>query len=144
MRLINDGHVRVESLQCGLYRSTKYIFLAGPPDALIRCESHGIFTAEVKFPLKCKDRTPQMQTESDASFCMQNIGGKYVLKRTHPYFYQVQLHMFLVGIPCSYFVIWSLVGVIIQQVYFDEIFMEHMIKKADKCFQALYSPRDTS
>ena len=85
-----------------------------------------------------------MQTESDASFCMHNIDGKYVLKRTHQYFYQVQLQMFLVGISSSYFVIWSPVGEIIQQVYFDEIFMEQMIKKADKCFQALYSPRDTS
>ena len=56
--------------------------------------------------------------------------GKFSLDRTHAYYYQIQLQMFVLKRKFCDFVIWSKKEIFIERIYFCLNFIEINLKKA--------------
>jgi hypothetical protein len=89
--------------QCGLLVSRKIPIFAVSPDGLIQC-SKGML--EIKCPWSLKDcDVNNMTTVASSQFFTCDDKGKLSLKRTHGYFFQIQLGMYVTGCEFTDFVI---------------------------------------
>ena len=95
----------------GKYRSVlnhyifyRYPFIAASPDGLF-----DDFIVEVKCPWILRDSDPddlsKLSNSQKANFCCVKVGNEYQLKRSHPYFCQVQAQMFCSGLTKAKFAI---------------------------------------
>jgi hypothetical protein len=89
--------------QGGLFVSRKNPIFAVSPDGLIQC-SKGML--EIKCPWSLKDTdVNSMTTVASSQFFTCDKKGKLSLKRTHGYYFQIQLGMYVTGCDFTDFVI---------------------------------------
>jgi len=107
--------------EVGLVISESNFFLAASPDRLFSCNCHGLGCIEVKCPFKHRNVTVDTAILTDKSFPVQKDGsGKYLLKKSHQYYYQVQHQMLVTGRLFSLFVIYTKIDLVYFTVHFDE------------------------
>ena len=115
----------------GLFVDYQNPYLGASPDGLVECACCGKGVLEVKCPFCHKDNLP----EDDSGFCMVNSDGKWSLKRSHSYFYQVQLQLHVCSDALyADFVAWSQAEVAIDRIYRDDQFFEDCLEKARNFF----------
>lgn len=68
------------------------------------------------------------------------VNGAAELKKTHGYYYQVQGQMGVTGKKWCNFVVWTCVGLNVQQIQFDELFWINMCLKLDKFYVEAFIP----
>lgn len=120
----------VEVLPCGFVVSKEYPILGVSPDArVIDCGSTDQFgLAEVKCPYTKFHVTP-LDACSDPCFCMEKIGDQCSLKKSHPYYAQVQGQMAITGAKWCDFIVYTNVGMHIQRIQFDSIYWSELRDK---------------
>ena len=129
---------------CGLFISTMSPFICGTPDRLVSCSCHpGLRPLEVKNPWTHRGLTiTDYAKERDA--CLQiNDAGFISLKRSHPYYFQVQTQIFLTDSDLGYFSVKtaSLVdNFFVEEICFDPEFMESVILRASIFFSKAVVP----
>ena len=115
----------------GLFVDYQNPYLGASPDGLVECACCGKGVLEVKCPFCHKDNLP----EDDSGFYMVNSDGKWSLKRSHSYFYQVQLQLHVCSDALyADFVAWSQAEVAIDRIYRDDQFFEDCLEKARNFF----------
>ena len=91
----------------GLHINPRYPHLGASPDAIIDCSCPGRGIVEVKCSY-CKRGSTMEDAADEPKFCLQkNSDGVLCLKSTHQYYYQVQAQLFVSGLPCCDFVVFS-------------------------------------
>ena len=113
----------------GLWINPKYPQLGASPDGLVDDPSCGAGVLEIKCPFVLKDKIisrdslESLTTGQRRRFCCaMNENGQLVLKRTHKYFYQVQMQMGITERTFCDFVIWTSKGLHVQRIHFDQQF----------------------
>lgn len=91
--------------RCGLFLSRQNPWFGGSPDGL----KPDHFTVEVKCPLIMKQHKPgdldKLTKTQKANYCLHLVNDQLQLKKSHPYFTQVQAQMHLCDVPFCYFVV---------------------------------------
>ncbi|KAH9379544.1 hypothetical protein HPB48_004257 [Haemaphysalis longicornis] len=92
--LSEKQHEDVTFKEAGLFVRTEHVYLGATPDLLVECSCCGAGVVEVKCPWKVKDGQLS-DLLSDKNGCVTEVDGELELKKTHRYYYQVQLQMFV-------------------------------------------------
>ena len=87
------SHVDFKLSQCGLVINREYPWIHATPDFLVSCSCCGLGCGEVKCPL-CIDRCDFDSYVLKKNSCLEKVAGKFQLKRSHNYFFQVQQQLF--------------------------------------------------
>ena len=74
---------------------------------------------EVKCPHCVKDGLPKEEVNM---FCLTKDNDKWKLKRTHTYYYQVQMQLAVCKLPYCDFIVWSRGEVIVERITVDYAF----------------------
>ena len=124
-----------EVRQCGLFINPDFPFLAASPDGVIESNNEII---EIKCPYN--GRNKKIQQGKDFSFLtLEN--QKLALKKTHKYYYQIQGQMACSKKAVCHFVVYTLVDILIEQIYFDPTFFEkEMLPKLTEFYFSIYEP----
>uniref|UniRef100_A0AAY5KB43 YqaJ viral recombinase domain-containing protein n=1 Tax=Esox lucius TaxID=8010 RepID=A0AAY5KB43_ESOLU len=103
--------------------------LGASPDGLVSCSCCGRGTLEIKCPYKYRDGLTGCR--NDSQFCLDK---SLRLKKGHPYYHQVQLHMFVCNVQYCDFVVWTSKGVIMRRITRDEEMLRKALPKAETFF----------
>ncbi|KAH9378518.1 hypothetical protein HPB48_007862 [Haemaphysalis longicornis] len=111
----------------GLHIHDKYAFLAASPDGIVR-EPSGTGLLEVKCPSTQKGKTPEVAC-TDKKFCCELVGNNVTLKKSHPYYYQVQGLLAVTGLQWCDFVVYTAHDVpgrdiSVERISFNKTFWE--------------------
>ncbi len=139
-----NGHQDLYATSSGVIISTTHPFLGASPDANVydpSCPSEPFGFAEIKCPYKYQDITPsQAATNSDFMLCKKE-DGRLILKRTHPYFSQVQGQMGIGGRKWCDFIVYAKEGISVERVNFDLQFWENeLLPKLSSFFDLCVAP----
>ncbi|KAJ8273751.1 hypothetical protein GJAV_G00105120 [Gymnothorax javanicus] len=85
---VNKIHKNAKVSFCGFAIRPDEPHLGASPDAKVVCDCCGEGVVEIKSPCKYREGLPDVTVTDD--FCLDQ---NYELKKTHPYYYQVQLHI---------------------------------------------------
>lgn len=119
-----NHHENLVIKDVGLVISEDHQFLAGSPDGIVTCDCHGDSLIEIKCPFKHRYESVYTAAKDNVSFPLRLQENEFILPSSHPYFYQVQLQMFVTGIHSSYFVVFTSVDLVSVLVTFDEEFIQ--------------------
>lgn len=99
-------------------------FIGASPDGIISCKCCNKGVLEVKCPYCAKDGLPDHE---DKNFCMEFREDKWVLKRNHHYFYQVQTQLNVCKLSYADFVVWTEDGMACERIYVDYNLFEELL-----------------
>ncbi|KAH0807689.1 hypothetical protein GEV33_015102 [Tenebrio molitor] len=98
--------------KCGFFIDKTHYYLGASPDGLI--DNNALI--EVKCPANCVDVSPEEGIERKLIKFAEMKQNKMYLKRTHPYFYQVQGQLAITQKDVCFFVIWTPKGIMVEEV----------------------------
>ena len=132
-RLERHNHHKLQLIRKGFLISKKKPFLGASLDNVRRCHcSTGCqdVAVEYKCPWKHKDKHPK-----DA-FLSPEVGGVMkdnvlCLKSNSPYYYQIQMQLYVAGLIQCDLVIWTNQGIYKNQVKFDDSFITNVCHKLE-------------
>ena len=139
-----QNHINCELVSCGLFRHSKYPFLGATPDGLLNCDCCTGYVVEVKCPYKCRNADILELIETDKQFCLTRIDSNFFLKKNHPYFYQIQLQMFLTNRRKCIFAVWSPRLMITEIIDVDIEFLKEKLSVAESFFKYAVLPELTA
>lgn len=87
---------------CGLVVRPSEPHLGSSPDGIARCTCCGKGMVEIKCPYKYRNNL--QGSTADKHFCLDK---SFKLKHSHPYYNQIQLHMFVCDVSYCDFVVWT-------------------------------------
>uniref|UniRef100_A0A8C6U5J1 YqaJ viral recombinase domain-containing protein n=1 Tax=Neogobius melanostomus TaxID=47308 RepID=A0A8C6U5J1_9GOBI len=122
-------HTGFTLTHAGLHIKKESPFLGASPDGLVSCTCCGSGVLEVKCPYKYREGL--LGCHDDPSFCMD---AALELKHTHPYYYQVQLQMYVCGVQFCDFFLWTKAETVYRRITFDKNVLEMPLKKAEQLF----------
>ena len=99
-------HPRFKVEESGFIISATYPFIGASPDGVVSCNCHGTGLIEIKCPYSCKEKLPD-KDEIPPSHCMDFTDGKWLLKRNHAYYYQVQCQLNVCQLDYCDFIVWT-------------------------------------
>lgn len=115
--------------QCGIFISPVHDWLAGTPDGVVQeREVTGII--ETKCPYSIRDYKPE-----DCFKKLVFLHNDGTLRKTHNYYYQIQIQLHATGYNWCDFVVWTLKGVHIQRITRDESFLAQLLPKLHSIHQ---------
>ena len=94
--MISANHMNFEVSDSGLVISKELPFIAASPDGIVQCDCCGSGLVEVKCPYTHRG-TPLDSASQDKKFCLEMVGSKLQLKRTHAYYLQIQTQLYVTG-----------------------------------------------
>lgn len=141
MLLLKNTHAGLTITRTGVYLSITHPFLAASPDGIVHCECHGTSVLEVKCPFNYRNYTIFAATQVK-TFPLQfhALTKQYYLCKSHEYYYQVQLQMYVTGYHSCYFVVYTSVDLIFVQVAYDSLLIEQSIPLVHKYFIHVIMP----
>lgn len=141
------GHSDLYACKSGFVISEEYPFLGASPDAAVydpsTAKSFGL--AEVKCPYSCRTITPTEACSKPYFFCtVCPDTGKPKLKKSHPYYAQVQGQMGVTKREWCDFVVYTEKGLSIERIHFDELFWKDIVIKLTDFFDNCLGPEIVS
>jgi len=79
---------------------------------------------EIKCPYCYKDQLPEEAIE-EPGFCLEKHDDAWQLKKSHAYYYQIQMQMAITKVSYCDFVVWSQRNYVIVTVKFDKEFYDN-------------------
>ncbi|XP_071843604.1 uncharacterized protein [Apostichopus japonicus] len=83
-------HPSTTVTECGLFVYPKRIYLAATPDGIVTCQCCGTGLLQIKCPLSSAHTVPSAEC---LPYLMDDNTGNIRLKRSHGYYYQVQMQL---------------------------------------------------
>ncbi|XP_070801308.1 uncharacterized protein [Pituophis catenifer annectens] len=125
----------VKVKDCGIFVDKDKPWLAASPDGIVQDANTGkdLRLLEVKCPYKHRNKTVD-EACRDQTFCLENEGSSYSLKKTHPYYTQVQCQMKASGLKKTDFVVHTNKQTAIAPVDFDPVFWKQTVPKLEKFY----------
>jgi len=90
---IIKSHADFQLSQCSLVMNREHPWIHATPDFLVSCSCCGLGCDEVKCPL-CIDRCDFDSYVLKENSCLEKVVGKFQLKHSHNYYFQVQQQLF--------------------------------------------------
>ncbi|KAL9950729.1 hypothetical protein ACROYT_G043277 [Oculina patagonica] len=104
-------------------------YLGASPDGLVHCKCCGAGACEIKCPF-CHKNDDIATATKGKNFCLeQTPTGRYQLKRSHQYYYQVQLQLLCSTLKYIDFVVWTQNGLFIERIFPDKTFWNQNVPK---------------
>ena len=125
--IVSPLHTECVIKETGLRICVDKPFIGASPDGIVTCECHGDGVIEIKCPYKFKDSSVSEMIASEGFY----LSDTHQLKRTHPYFTQVQQQMYVFGCEYCHFVVWSNNACIVTHVARDGDFISDLIVKLE-------------
>lgn len=135
IREMSKTHQDLQVRHCGLVLRPGEPHLGTSPDGIITCTCCGKGALEIKCPYKYRDGLEGCT--QDKQFCLDESNH---VKKSHPYYHQTQLHMFVCDVDHCDFVVWTKKEAIIVRIYRDEDFLQEAMPKAKKFFISYVLP----
>ncbi|XP_043926437.1 uncharacterized protein LOC122801039 [Protopterus annectens] len=131
----------IEVQDCGLFIHPKKHWLAASPDGIVVDKSSGERKelVEVKCPYKHREHTIE-EACRDKSFCLENEGDSYTLKKNHPYYTQLQCQMATTGVHKADFVVHTNKETTVVPVHFDDRYWDQTLPKLEKFYSKAVIP----
>jgi len=123
----------------GLFIDSERPFVGASPDGIVNCTCCGKGVLEVKCPLRVKDGLPE---EDKENFCMTQKDGKWILRRDHAYYYQVQTQLNVCNVVYSDFIVWTEMGIAVERISKDFAFYEAVVEDIKYFFYIWSVTRD--
>ena len=130
--MIND-HESFKIEKSGFCINNKWLWMGASPDGFVYCQCCGNGLLEIKCPFVLKDKTITEQL-LNSNFCLEEVNGQLMLKRDHAYYYQVQCQLAVSEASYCDFFLWSKKEHYMERIYFDEIFWNQKVAKAENFF----------
>ena len=124
-RMFHDGFVCTES---GLILDPELPYLGASPDGLVECDCCGKGCLEIKCLKTYENGLPDPGTVSDIPSNFP-IDDEYQLKKTHPYYTQVQGHMLVCKVGYCDLYLWSKSNSTAVRVFRDDNFIQELLNK---------------
>ena len=125
-----NGHFNLMVTQSGFLINKKYPFLGASPDGAVYDPSSDqpFGFLEVKCPYSYRNVTPE-QASISPGFCssLSTCGKQLILQRTHAYYAQVQGQMAIGGRPWCDFIVFTTLGISVEQIKYDKNYWEHTL-----------------
>lgn len=119
--------------QCGLFVDLNFSFLGASPDGFILAENAIL---EIKCPYEGRN---DKITVGKKFPCLENRQNKVCLKKTHPYFFQVQGQLNISGASHCYFVIFTHVDCLVEIIHKDEdLYQDTMLPKLLEFYEGFF------
>ena len=111
---------------CRIFACPQLPFILASPDRMMKCKCCGDRCIEIKCPFSLRETPFELGWKSLGY--MECEDDKITLKKTHPYYLQVQGQMGCTGCQSSFFVVWDPVSASphIEEIKFDPNFWEDM------------------
>ena len=93
--------------ECVLFVKASYPHVAASPDGLFNCKYCGFPTIQVKCPHSARGNDVSESNVYKHVNFLQEFDGQPRLKRTHEYFTQVQVQMWVCNVQHSFFIVWT-------------------------------------
>ena len=106
--------------RCGLVVSETHPWLAVSPDGLVESPSNRLGIVEIKCPYSCR---------AGKSFFLFKKDEQLALRRSHRYYYQVQLQMAVTGRQWTDFVVWTPNQTMVLRILPDDSCVSNMYEK---------------
>jgi len=134
------------TIKCGLIIHAKYPWLCASPDGLVLSKEGDIYKVlEIKCPISCKKK-PIVDDETgvlNLSY-LKYENGKIILKKSHQYYTQCQILMFVTGLSsCDLFIYNSIQPVLIC-IEKDDIFLRQILLKLECFYFKFFLPKHCS
>jgi hypothetical protein len=127
LHAVTHEHVVVQ--KAGLVISAAYPYLAASPDGWVKDSCCEMAVLEIKCPFSIRHchptSTPYLQLQSD---------GTYDLNRNHSYYTQVQGQLNVCNVNTCYFVVWTLMGIVVVKIVKDEKFFTDLVPHLQSLF----------
>lgn len=129
-------NVKVE--KCGLFVCPGLPFLACSPDGLILNENAIL---EVKCPFSGFENPPEQLPKIRKNFyCRLDSSGKLILKKTHPYYYQIQGMLNITNKQYCDFIVYTFGGISVERIEKDVFIWKNMVEKLKRFYFNYYLP----
>lgn len=125
----SQSHQDFEVSSSGLVVRPSEPHLGSSPDGIVTCTCCGRGVVEIKCPYKYREGL--QGSKEDKQFCLDNTDQ---LKTSHPYYYQVQLHMHVCDVSYCDFVVWTTEEFILQRILKDDELLQQTLPKAQDVF----------
>ena len=125
-----DRHADFDVANAGLFLNSKYPYLGASPDGKVSCVCCGEGILEIKCPYNCIKAESLLEAADDDSFCLKLDGtsGCLLLKRDHPYYYQVQAQLALSEKQyCDFVLFKSEYELHIERIFPDGLFFTNAV-----------------
>ena len=111
-------HIGLCFSECGLFLSKHKPFLGASPNSIVDCDCCGKGVVEVKCPL-CAEKSSLEEAAKGTQFCLDKGDGKFRINRSHSYYYQCRLQLYVTKCLDCYFVVLSTDEVHIARIVLD-------------------------
>ena len=98
-------------------------FLAASPDGIVTNDSKVAGIIEIKCPYSARNLSVHEACLTLKQFYCQIIDGKACLKTSHPYYFQIQGAMAIVGVEWCDFIVWTLGDMTVERIIFNKAFL---------------------
>lgn len=132
---VNKTHQNVKISLCGFVIQPDEPHLGASPDGKVVCSCCGEGVLEIKCPYKYREGLQGVTFTED--FCLDQT---FQLKKTHQYYHQIQLHMFVCNVQYCDFVVWTTQELVVNRIPRDEEFLQKNLPKAKQCFVSFILP----
>lgn len=139
---LNSTHYNLSYENCGFIIKKNEPHLGASPDSLLVCDCHGKYPLEVKCPynLKFSNNLRNDLLLIRNSYIFINENNNVELKKSHEYFYQVQLQIHVTQSNHGVFAIWCPKDLVIICVMRDGAFLSDRLIKAEQFFKKVILP----
>ena len=135
------GHSNLEVTTCGFYIHPEKGWLGSSPDGIVEHSScKGLL--ELKCPYTKRDLLPEEAAKDPTFYCTISDDGKFKLKRTHKYYHQVQLQLYVTSDLYTWcdFCIYTTKGVLVERIFSDPEWIKKSIDELDDYFDSEILP----
>lgn len=133
-------HENLKVEQSGFKLNPSFPEVGASPDGLIHCTCCGKGCLEVKCTFKHCNTHILQACEDDMNFYLQVTDGKISLKKTHPYYSQVQTQIFVTESKFCDFVVWTVMDCVVVRILPDAGFWSMCLPKAQEFFLKVCLP----
>ncbi|KAH9367161.1 hypothetical protein HPB48_014763 [Haemaphysalis longicornis] len=114
-------------------------FLGATPGLLVKSSCCGEGTVEVKCPWTVRDGQ-LCDLLREKSSCVSECEGSLRLKKSHRYYYQIQVQVFVWKREYSEFVLWTCTEIHVERVKADKEFLLLLLRAAEGFFKTVLLP----
>ncbi|XP_030846196.1 uncharacterized protein LOC115926045 [Strongylocentrotus purpuratus] len=130
------GHQDVDVKEYMFFHPRKS-FLEASPDGLVSCSCCGGGLVEIKCPSTAPTEKPSPRNEK---FLRRDNGGKFHLKRNHPYYDQIQAQLAVTGRSWCDFFVYKDSGVFLERIERDPQWQGSFVMDMDRFFWRFIVP----
>ena len=141
---LSSSHESVSVSEAGFVINPLFPFMGASPDGFTQCDCCGKGVLEVKCPYTHCHKSLRSAAE-DANFCLEKANDGFSLKRSHQYYYQVQVQIAVCDVEYGDFCVCLFSdsdadGLHIERIMCDEAFWSKCLPKVSDFFNTSVLP----